>query len=58
MLGRRRRRWANINPTLVQCLVFAGLETVLQLFGKQMAHVHFPHIKLPYHHFQLSHLVF
>ena len=25
MLGRRRRRWANMNPTLVQCLAFAGL---------------------------------
>ena len=24
MLGRRRRRRANIEPTLVQCLVFAG----------------------------------
>ena len=24
MLGQRRRRWANINPTLVQRLVFAG----------------------------------
>ena len=23
MLGRRRRQWANINPILVQCLVFA-----------------------------------
>ena len=26
MLGQRRRRWSNINPTLVQCLVFTGLE--------------------------------
>ena len=25
MLGQRRRRWANINTTLVQCLVFAGI---------------------------------
>ena len=25
MLGRRRRRWATINPTLVSCLVFAGI---------------------------------
>ena len=25
MLGRRRRRRANIDPTLVQCLVFAGM---------------------------------
>ena len=25
MLGQRRRRLANIYPTLVQCLVFAGL---------------------------------
>ena len=25
MLGKRRRRWANINPALVQRLVFAGL---------------------------------
>ena len=25
MLGRRRRRRANIDPTLVQCLVFAAL---------------------------------
>ena len=24
MLGQRRRRWANINPTLVQRLVFSG----------------------------------
>ena len=24
MLDQRRRRWANINPTLCQCLVFAG----------------------------------
>ena len=24
MLGQRRRRWANIKPVLVQCLVFAG----------------------------------
>ena len=24
MLGRRRRRRANIEPTLVQCFVFAG----------------------------------
>ena len=24
MLGQRRRRWANINPTMAQCLVFAG----------------------------------
>ena len=24
MLGRRRRRWANIEPTLVQRVVFAG----------------------------------
>ena len=24
MLGQRRRRWANINPALVQCPVFAG----------------------------------
>ena len=24
MLGLRRRQWANIKPTLVQCLVFAG----------------------------------
>ena len=28
MLGRRRRRRANIDPTLVQCLVFAGLVEV------------------------------
>ena len=25
MLGRRRRQWPNIIPTLVQCLVFAGI---------------------------------
>ena len=25
MLSRRRRQWANINPALVQCLVFAGM---------------------------------
>ena len=25
MLGQRRRRWTNIKPILVQCLVFAGL---------------------------------
>ena len=25
MLGHRRRRWANINPTLGQSLVFAGM---------------------------------
>ena len=24
MLGQRQRRWANISPALVQCLVFAG----------------------------------
>ena len=27
MLGRRRRRRPNINPTLAQCLVFAGEPT-------------------------------
>ena len=27
MLGQRRRRWASINTTLVQCLVFAGVVT-------------------------------
>ena len=27
MLGQRRRRWANIKPTLVQRLVFAGILT-------------------------------
>ena len=26
MLGRRRRRRANINPALGQCIVFAGLQ--------------------------------
>ena len=25
MLGQRRRRWANIIPVLVYCLVFAGM---------------------------------
>ena len=25
MLGQRRRRWTNIEPTMAQCLVFAGL---------------------------------
>ena len=29
MLGRSRRRWANIKPTLVQRLVFAGRATVV-----------------------------
>ena len=24
MLGQRRRRWRNIEPTMAQCLVFAG----------------------------------
>ena len=24
MLGRRRRRWANISPALAQCIVFSG----------------------------------
>ena len=24
MLGQRRRRWPNIKPALVQCIVFAG----------------------------------
>ena len=24
MLGQRRRQWANIKPTLFQCVVFAG----------------------------------
>ena len=24
MLGQRRRRWTNIDPTMAQCLVFAG----------------------------------
>ena len=24
MLGQRRRRWANIKPTVFQCVVFAG----------------------------------
>ena len=27
MLGQRRRRWANIKPTMLQCVVFAGLLT-------------------------------
>ena len=27
MLGRRRRRWANIGPTLGRCVVFAGYES-------------------------------
>ena len=31
MLGRRRRRRANIVPTLVQCLVFAGVDMDLML---------------------------
>ena len=31
MLDRRRRRRANINPTLVQCLVFAGIVNMLIL---------------------------
>ena len=32
MLGRRRRRRANIDPTLVQCLVFLGAaHTVIKL---------------------------
>ena len=25
MLGQRRRRWPNINPTLAECIVFVGL---------------------------------
>ena len=29
MLGQRRRRWVNINPTLVQCLMFAGSQHTL-----------------------------
>ena len=28
MLGQRRRRRANINPALGQCIVFAGSDTV------------------------------
>ena len=27
MLDQRRRRWANIKPTVGQCLVFAGMKT-------------------------------
>ena len=27
MLDQRRRRWANIEPTLGECLVFAGIYT-------------------------------
>ena len=29
MLGQRRRRWPNINPTLVDLLVFAGIDFTL-----------------------------
>ena len=30
MLGQRRRRWPNINPTLVECTVFAGIEIFVE----------------------------
>ena len=32
MLGRRRRRRANINPALVECIVFAGHEYACKYF--------------------------
>ena len=31
MLDQRRRRWANIKPTLAECLVLAGILQVLLL---------------------------
>ena len=31
MLAQRRRRWANIKPTLIQCLVFADITAKLYL---------------------------
>ena len=33
MLGQRRRRWANIKPTLGEGLVFTGIVTVLSQSG-------------------------
>ena len=29
MLGQRRRRWPNIVPTLVECIVFSGIAIVM-----------------------------
>ena len=29
MLGRRRRRWANIEPAVGQRLVFTGIEVII-----------------------------
>ena len=40
MLNHRLRRWPNIEPTMVQCLVFAVLQTAL---GDDITHVSIVH---------------
>ena len=38
MLGQRRRRWANVGPTLFQRVVFAGGGVFGDRLGLEMAH--------------------
>ena len=40
MLGHRLRRWPNIKPTSSQCIVFAGIHSVLTLDGWSMLYQH------------------
>ena len=44
MLAQRRRRWANINPTLVQRLVFAGL-LILKIETEKETKVTVPYLR-------------
>ena len=55
MLGQRRRRWAKINPTLGQRLVFAGsfLGRVGDLFQQWAAYVIFHNYAFPYAWYQV-----
>ena len=60
MLGQRRRRWANISPTMVQRLVFAGKALNLSVaFSKERQHFLVGHYIFIYNifwrHYSLSH---